>query len=79
MVSRSLLLEILTAEEKSRISDKVKNKGLESKIKYVVDPKIIGGIKIRIGTKVYDNTLKHKLQKLKETLDENNNPINSQL
>ena len=38
-----------------------------------VEPSIIGGIKVRIGDRLFDGTVKSKLNKLKENLLRANN------
>lgn len=39
------------------------------KLKVVVDPSIIGGLKVKIGDKVLDTTIYSKLKDLRETID----------
>ncbi|MCG8485087.1 MAG: F0F1 ATP synthase subunit delta [Clostridia bacterium] len=39
------------------------------KLKVVVDPSIIGGLKVKIGDKVLDTTVQNKLKDLRETID----------
>ena len=38
------------------------------KIKANTDPNIIGGIKLRIGNKIFDNSINYQINKLKKTL-----------
>ncbi len=59
----------LTNSELGQIKDILsKQTGLDVKVKNVVDDSIIGGMRIRIGDKVIDNTIKQKLQNLGERL-----------
>ncbi|MBU0579090.1 ATP synthase F1 subunit delta [Patescibacteria group bacterium] len=38
------------------------------KIKYQIDKNILGGLIIKVGNKIIDASLKHRLEKLRETL-----------
>ena len=42
--------------------------GNNPKIKTNTDPDIIGGIKLRIGNKIFDNSINYQINKLKKTL-----------
>ncbi|WP_277586774.1 F0F1 ATP synthase subunit delta [Psychrobacillus antarcticus] len=60
----------LTEEERTNISSVfAKNVGKQSlNIQNIVDPSIIGGIRIQIGNRIYDSTLITKLDRLKRNL-----------
>jgi F-type H+-transporting ATPase subunit delta len=40
----------------------------KQKIKIKIDPKIIGGIKLRIGNRILDNSVSYQIKQLKKTL-----------
>ena len=42
--------------------------GREPRVETVVDPKILGGVKVRVGSRLYDASLKSKLDSLKFAL-----------
>ncbi|TMN21995.1 F0F1 ATP synthase subunit delta [Lentibacillus cibarius] len=60
----------LSQTEKQRIEDtfakRVDKQAI--KLKTVVDPSVLGGIKLRIGNTIYDGTLKGKLQRLERNI-----------
>lgn len=60
----------LTDEERAHISSAfAKEVGKSSlNIHNVVDPSLIGGLRIQIGNRIYDNTLSSKLNRLKRNL-----------
>jgi F-type H+-transporting ATPase subunit delta len=60
----------LSAEQVSRIKEKYKvmHKAYSVKADIEVDPSLIGGMKIKIGDKVEDGSIKGRLQGLKEIL-----------
>ena len=39
-----------------------------SKVRFVIDPEILGGVVIRIGDKVYDGSLKSRLETIRQSL-----------
>ena len=47
------------------ISDKL---SIKSKVNHNVNPEIIGGMQLRIGNKVFDNSISHQLNQLRKTL-----------
>lgn len=56
----------------SKIKKKVETKYKEKvEIVEVVKPQVIGGISLTIGSDHFDNTLKSKLFKIKNQLDQN--------
>ncbi|MBO8138132.1 MAG: F0F1 ATP synthase subunit delta [Desulfotomaculum sp.] len=59
----------LTAGQKKSLAD-VLNRlaGKEVSPEYKVDPSLIGGVVVRIGDKVIDGSVKHKLESLKQRL-----------
>ncbi|MEI4768898.1 F0F1 ATP synthase subunit delta [Psychrobacillus sp. FJAT-51614] len=60
----------LTEEERASVSSVfAKNVGKQSlRIQNIVDPSIIGGIRVQIGNRIYDSTLSTKLDRLKRNL-----------
>lgn len=42
--------------------------GFKPKIKILTDPNIIGGMKLRIGNKIFDNSISYQINQLKKTL-----------
>ncbi|WP_391207508.1 F0F1 ATP synthase subunit delta [Psychrobacillus sp. L4] len=60
----------LTEEERTNISIAfAKNVGKQSlRIENIVDPSIIGGIRVQIGNRIYDSSLITKLDRLKRNL-----------
>lgn len=54
----------LTADHKKQIISHIEKKYGISEIKAIIDPSIIGGIKIRVGSKEVDHTIKNKLTQL---------------
>lgn len=53
---------------KERVEDKYKT---DAQIVEVVKPNVIGGISLTIGSDQFDSTLKNKLFKIKNQLDQN--------
>ena len=47
------------------ISDKIK---IKPKLDVKTDPSIIGGIKLRVGNKIFDNSVSYQIKQLKKTL-----------
>ncbi len=60
----------LTGEQKSSIVDKLtQTSGYESlEMNYIVDKDILGGIRIRIGDRVVDNSIQTKLEEMTRSL-----------
>lgn len=60
----------LTEVERANVSTVfAKNVGKQSlRIQNIVDPSIIGGIRVQIGNRIYDSTLSTKLDRLKRNL-----------
>ena len=67
-------IEIITAtslnEEMLNSLQEVLKMNLKSKLKIntKADPKIIGGIKLRIGNKIFDNSINYQIRQLEKTL-----------
>ena len=67
-------IEIITAtslnEEMLNSLQEVLKMNLKSKLKIntKADPKIIGGIKLRIGNKIFDNSVNYQIRQLEKTL-----------
>jgi F-type H+-transporting ATPase subunit delta len=66
--------EITTAreigeQEKSMLRDKLKGStGKEVRLQFLTDPNIIGGVVTRIGSLIYDGSIKNQLAQLKRNL-----------
>ena len=60
----------LTEEERASVSASfAKNVGKQSlRIHNIVDPSLIGGMRVQIGNRIYDSTLSTKLERLKRNL-----------
>ncbi|WP_342600139.1 F0F1 ATP synthase subunit delta [Psychrobacillus sp. FSL H8-0483] len=60
----------LTEEERANVSTVfAKNVGKQSlRIQNIVDPSIIGGMRVQIGNRIYDSSLSTKLDRLKRNL-----------
>ncbi|PIR61362.1 MAG: hypothetical protein COU66_04250 [Candidatus Pacebacteria bacterium CG10_big_fil_rev_8_21_14_0_10_44_11] len=66
---------IITANKLTASQKKVVQQALASKISLVeikeeIDPEVVGGIKIKLGTQIFDATVAGKLEKLKSLLPE---------
>ena len=67
-------VEIITANEiensqLEHIQDAIYAKlGFKPKINKVTDSKLIGGMKLRIGNKIFDNSISYQINQLKKTL-----------
>ncbi|GAE27236.1 ATP synthase delta chain [Halalkalibacter wakoensis JCM 9140] len=60
----------LSEKEQNHIAKVFAKRAKKSKLEVIniVDPKLIGGIKIRIGDRIYDGTVKAQLDKLERNL-----------
>ncbi|MDA1079452.1 MAG: F0F1 ATP synthase subunit delta [bacterium] len=58
----------LTAAEQTQIENIVDKKIGSAEYKITVDPNVLGGIKIVLGSEAFDGTLKGKLQTLRQVL-----------
>lgn len=58
----------LTADQRRQVTETLHDKYGELELEEVVDPTVIGGISIRVGSRVFDATLRSKLDRLKYTL-----------
>ncbi|HEV8701035.1 MAG TPA: ATP synthase F1 subunit delta [Candidatus Polarisedimenticolia bacterium] len=59
----------LTAAEAKRLHAALESlTGRSVKVTHLVDPSVLGGARTRIGSKVYDGTLRHKLETLRGRL-----------
>ena len=71
-----MIVQVTTATKiDKKTSEKIKTaveKKLQNKIelKLVVDPKVIGGISLTIGSNHFDSTIKYKLNQIKNQLDQ---------
>ncbi|PIY79387.1 MAG: hypothetical protein COY81_03165 [Candidatus Pacebacteria bacterium CG_4_10_14_0_8_um_filter_43_12] len=66
---------IITANKLTASQKKVVQQALASKISLVeikeeIDPEVVGGIKIKLGTQIFDATVAGKLERLKSLLPE---------
>ena len=61
---------LLTADETAAISSAFAEKvgKLSLRIENVIDPSLIGGIRLQIGNRIYDSSLSGKLERLKKDL-----------
>ena len=59
----------LTASQQKLLRDSLQKKlGRPSEIVQIVDPSVIAGVRLRVGSKEYDGTFKKSLEKLQATL-----------
>ena len=59
----------LSAEEKRALEAQIaKLTGMKVQARYAMDKQILGGAVVKVGSTVYDGSVKGKLQRLKETL-----------
>ena len=59
----------LNEQEVDNLTHLIKNKlNANPKINVINDPDIIGGIKLRIGNKIFDNSVSYQINQLKKTL-----------
>ncbi|MFD1020093.1 F0F1 ATP synthase subunit delta [Thalassobacillus hwangdonensis] len=65
----------LSEEEKVQISSVFAQKLGKNQLKItnIIDPSILGGIKLRIGNRIYDGTVKGKLERMERKLVSANN------
>ena len=67
-------IDIITAQEldQSYLNDIVQTlsatMNVKPSINHIVEPEIIGGMKLRIGNKIFDNSMRYQLNQLKKTL-----------
>jgi len=57
-----------TAEILTKIKKKLEAKHGPVEIESVVDPTVVGGVNLVIGSRSFDNTIKNKLKKIKTLL-----------
>ncbi len=59
----------LSDAEVARLKDKIKAKvGRDVELKVEVDPSLIGGVRTKIGSTVYDGTIKNQMELVKDAL-----------
>ena len=59
----------LSEEEKKRIEDALAERlGDKVELTPILDPDLLGGVKVALDGKVYDGSLRHKLQEMKKHL-----------
>jgi F-type H+-transporting ATPase subunit delta len=57
----------LTSETSSRIIDNLKKKyGQDLATEFVVDPGLIGGMRVRVGSDVWDGSVRNRLERLEQ-------------
>lgn len=62
----------LTSAKKTSLESKISKKvGSKAKFSYKVNPNLIGGITIAIDSKLYDGSVKYKLETIKQALYSN--------
>ena len=61
----------LSAEEKRKLESQVtKATGKTVRVRYSLDPKLMGGAVIKVGSTVYDGSVRGQLERLKQRLIE---------
>jgi F-type H+-transporting ATPase subunit delta len=59
----------LAPEAAVSIIDRLKRKyGADLTSEFVVDPKLLGGVRVRVGSDVWDGTLRNRLERLQQEL-----------
>ena len=61
-------LPLTEAEKKTVTDDVMKKLGSKAKVKFLVDPKILGGLVLRVGDKVIDGSVVNQVETLRESL-----------
>ncbi|MBP7768419.1 F0F1 ATP synthase subunit delta [Candidatus Woesebacteria bacterium] len=61
----------VTDAQRKIIKEKIESKMGPQTFEEIVDPSVVGGIKILIGSKEYDGTVKGKLQRLEQLMLQN--------
>jgi len=61
--------EKLSEVQKKDIETSISSKeGCPCELKMIIDPSLIGGVKVVINNHIYDGSIKHHLEKMKQTL-----------
>ncbi len=61
----------LSGEQKNRLREKLKKlTGKEIVVKEIIDPSVLGGVLLQMDGKRYDNTVRHRLAAIKQTMTE---------
>jgi len=59
----------LASETSTAIVERLKRKyGRDLTSEFVVDPKLLGGVRVRVGSDVWDGTLRNRLDRLQQQL-----------
>ena len=59
----------LSPDTASRITDRLKKKyGNDLTAEFNVDPTLLGGVRVRVGSDVWDGTLRNRLERLQQQL-----------
>jgi F-type H+-transporting ATPase subunit delta len=59
----------LAPEAATKIVEKLKKKyGADLTSEFVVDPALLGGVRVRVGSEVWDGTIRTRLQRLEQEL-----------
>lgn len=59
----------LSPEISAKITERLKDKyGDELSAEFAVDPTLLGGVRIRVGSDVWDGSVRNRLQRLKQQL-----------
>ena len=61
---------IQAAEISAILKDQIKNFGKDVQIDVTVDPSIIGGLKVKVGSRMVDASLRTKLNSIKFAMKE---------
>ena len=60
----------MTEGEKAELTEKLSRKlGRNIRLECAVDPSLLGGLVVRVDSKVIDGSLKHRLQEIKEVMN----------
>lgn len=59
----------LSAEEKRKLESQVaKVTGKTLRVRYALDPQLMGGVTVKVGSTIYDGSVRGQLQRMKEQL-----------
>jgi F0F1-type ATP synthase delta subunit len=59
----------LTDDERKKVTtDVIKKLGSDAKVRFNVDPAILGGLIVRVGDKVIDGSVANQVQNLRQSL-----------
>ncbi|HEV7887846.1 MAG TPA: F0F1 ATP synthase subunit delta, partial [Acidimicrobiales bacterium] len=59
----------LSDEQKQRLADALSTKtGKQVEVRVIIDPSVLGGVVAQVGDEVFDGSVRHRLNQLREVL-----------